>query len=193
VSTLGRVPAEYVYLPGGEDLLIGSRLDLGTLAPSIHRIVRALDPGLVVSVIPLEANLGFWRGLSTTLAGLGAALGGLALLLAAVGIYGVVSYSVSRRYHEIGIRMALGASMRNVLGTILGRTMRPVLIGAVLGIGAASFISRMLAGVLFGVSPADPLGIGGAALFVLGVALVAALIAARPAARAVPTTTLRYI
>src|SRR5690606_24115357 len=132
--------------------------DLGTLAPSIHRIVRALDPGLVVSVIPLEANLGFWRGLSTTLADLGAALGGLALLLAAVGIYGVVSYSVSRRYHEIGIRMALGASMRNVLGTILGRTMRPVLIGAVLGIGAASFISRMLAGVLFGVSPADPLG-----------------------------------
>jgi ABC-type antimicrobial peptide transport system permease subunit len=88
--------------------------------------------------------------------------------------------------------MALGASARDVLGAILRQSMRPVIIGAAIGIVGASAISRILSSVLFGVSPADPIGLGGAALLVLGVALAAGLIAARPAIHADPTTALRY-
>ena len=192
VTTLGEIDPYYVYVPGGEKLLVKSRSDFGATASSIHRIVRALDPTLVVRVLPLEANLGWLRGVSATVATLGAGLGVLALVLASVGIYGVVSYSVTRRYREIGIRMALGASARNVLGMILRQTMRPVVVGAVIGVAAASALSRLLSSVLFGVSPADPVGLGGAALLVLGVALAAGVMAARPATRADPTATLRY-
>ncbi|HEX6995247.1 MAG TPA: ABC transporter permease [Gammaproteobacteria bacterium] len=192
VSTLGRIPTDYVYLPGGEEVLIKSRLDIGALSAAVHGIVRSLDPGLVVRVLPLEANLGFWRGLSGTVTALGGALGALALVLASIGIYGVVSYAVTRRYREIGVRIVLGANARQVLATILRRTLPPVLIGAAVGFAGGNVMSGILAGVLFGVSPADPVGIGGAAAFVLVVAFAAAVLAARPAAYAEPTSALRY-
>ena len=112
-------------------------------------------------------------------------------VLAAVGIYGVVSYSVTQRYREIGIRMALGATARDVLGMVLRQTMRPVVVGAVIGVAAAIGMSRILTSVLFGVSPADPVGLGGGALLVLGVALAAGVMAARPVTRADPTAALR--
>jgi ABC-type lipoprotein release transport system permease subunit len=79
-----------------------------------------------------------------------------------------------------------------LLGMILRQTMRPVIVGAVIGVAAAVAVSRVLSRVLFGVSPADPMGLSGAALLVLGVALTAGIVAARPAIRADPTTTLRY-
>jgi predicted permease len=191
VSTLGRIESYFVYVPGGEELLIKSRVDVAATASSVLAIVRSLDPSLVIRVIPLEANLGFWRGLSGTVTTLGGGLGGLALVLAFVGIYGVVSYAVRKRYREIGIRIALGASARHVLGLLLRQTMRPVVVGGVIGFAVAIAVSRILSGVLFGVSPADPIGLGGAALFVLGVALAAGVIAARPAIRADPTVILR--
>ncbi len=122
---------------------------------------------------------------------LGGGLGVLALVLASVGIYGVVSYSVTQRYREIGIRLALGATARDVLGMVLRQTMRPVVVGAAIGVAAAIGMSRILTGVLFGVSPADPVGLGGGALLVLGVALAAGVIAARPVTRADPTAALR--
>ena len=150
-----------------------------------------LDPTFAVDVLPLEANLGWWRGLSRTMATLVAGLGVLALVLASVGIYGVVAYSVSRRYREIGIRMALGAESRTSLGMILRQTMRPVVVGAVIGFAAAAALSRILSSVLFGVSPADPIGLGGAALLVLGAALAAGILAARPATQSDPTVALR--
>ena len=87
--------------------------------------------------------------------------------------------------------MALGACARDVPGGILRQTMRPVVIGAVIGLAAAGALSRILSSVLFGVSPADPVGLGGAALLVLGVAIAAGMIAARPATRADPTAALR--
>ena len=128
-------------------------------------------------------------GTVTALAG---GLGVLALVLAAVGIYGVVSYAVTERYREIGVRLALGATARNVLALVLRQTMRPVVVGAVVGVAAASALSRILSSVLFGISPADPVGLGGAALLVLGVAFAAGLIAARPVTGADPTAALRY-
>jgi hypothetical protein len=193
VTALGRIDPYYVYQPGGASaLLVKGRLEFGQTSSGIRAAVREIDPALVVRVLPLEANLAWWRGISSTVTGLGGGLGIRALLLASVGIYGVVSYSVTGRYREIGVRMALGATARDVLGLVLRQTMRPVVVGAVIGIAAATAVSRTLSGVLFGVSPADPVGFGGATLLVLGVALAAGVMAARPATRADPTATLRY-
>jgi len=192
VMTIGHVPPYYVYFPGqGGLLFFKSRTDLGATMSSVRAAVRALDPGLVVDVLPLESTLGYWRGLSRTVTGIGAGLGILALLLAAVGIYGVVSYSVRKRYREIGIRIALGAGAGIVLRTVLRQTMRPVVIGAVIGAAGATAVSSILSSVLFGVSPADPIALGGGALLVLAVATGAGVIAARPATQADPTTVLR--
>ena len=193
VSVIGQVDPYYVYQPGGGAvLLVKSRIDFAATASSIRTIVRGLDPTLVTNVFPLEATLSWWRGISGIVTTLGAGLGALALVLAAVGIYGVVAYAVTRRYREIGIRMALGASVRSVLGMVLRRTLRPVAIGAVIGVVAAIAVSGILSSVLFGVSPADPVGLGGAALLVLAVALAAGVMAARPATRTNPTVTLRH-
>jgi predicted permease len=191
---LGEIDPYYVYMPlrAGGELLVKSRADFAATAAGIRAIVLARDPSLAFRVLPLEANIGWFRGVSGLVATLGAGLGGLALVLAAVGIYGVVSFSVTRRYRELGIRMALGARAHDLLGMILRQTMRPVIVGAVIGVAAAVAVSRVLSRVLFGVSPADPMGLSGAALLVLGVALTAGIVAARPAIRADPTTTLRY-
>jgi ABC-type antimicrobial peptide transport system permease subunit len=192
VSTLGAADPYYFYLPGGNSvLLFKSRTDLDATAAAIRAAGRDIDPGVVVRVFPLAANVAQQRAISRVVASLGGGLGLLALVLAAVGIYGVVSYAVTRRFREIGIRMALGASRRHLLHMILRHTFRPVVAGAAIGVAAAGATSRVLSGVLFGVSPTDPIGLGGAALFVLGIALVSAALAAMPAIGAAPTATLR--
>jgi predicted permease len=194
-TAIGNVDPYYVYAPwrDGQVLLIKSRADLATTASRVRTIVRSLAPDLpLVRVFPLDDNLAWWRGVSGTVTTLGASLGALALALASVGIYGVVSYAVSRRYREIGIRMALGATARSVLAMVLRRTMRPVIVGAAIGIAAAIALSGILSGVLFGVSPFDPLGLGGGALLVVAVALAAGVQAARHATRVDPIVALRY-
>jgi len=192
MTSLGQIDPYYVYQPGQGAILVKSRTGFGTTASGIRAAVRALDPRLPVQVLPLEANLAWWRAMSGTVSALGAGLGALALVLATVGVYGVVSYAVSRRYREIGIRMALGAGARTVLGLILRQTMRPVIIGAVIGIAAGAAMSRILSIVLFGVSPADLIGFGGSALLVVLVALAAGALAVRPAIRTDPTVVLRH-
>lgn len=198
IERIGEIPSTYVYLPPTASsqprlqLLAKSDVGFAATASSIRDIARELDPALVVRVAPLEANLDLWRsvaGLSSTLA---TALGALALILAAVGIYGVVAYSVGRRAREIGIRIALGASARGVIALMLKRTMRPVAIGAVIGLAAAVGVSQILSSVLFGVSPVDPLALAGALLVVAGVAFAAGALPARRAARVDPSTTLHY-
>jgi putative ABC transport system permease protein len=194
VSSLGRVDPYYVYLPrrSSEKLLVRSRLDFAATAAAIREVVRSLDPGLPAPLYPLEANLDRWRGISGLVTMLAGALGALALALAAVGIYGVVAYFVGRRFRELGIRLALGAHAASIYGLTLQRTMRPVAIGAVIGIAGAAAASGILSSVLFGVSPLDPLGLGGAALFVLGISLAAGAWAARRAAHVNPVVTLRH-
>jgi putative ABC transport system permease protein len=198
VTNVGEVAPYYLYLPSSPrsapllKLLVKSRTDFATTAAGIRAAVVGLDAGLAVRVSALEANLDYRRTLSGALTALALALGLLALALAAVGIYGVVAYFVGRRTREIGVRMALGAGTSDVLGLVLKRTMRPVVVGAAVGIAAAVSVSRVLSAVLFGVSPFDPIGIGQAALCVLGVALLAAVLPGRRAARTQPTTALRY-
>jgi predicted permease len=198
IERIGEVPSVYAYLPPTTNsqprlqLLAKSEVDFAATARSIRAMAAELDSALVVRVEPLEANLDLWRslaGLSSTLA---TALGSLALVLAAVGIYGVVAYAVGRRAREIGIRMALGASARSVVALMLNRTMRPVVIGALIGVGAAVGVSQILSSVLFGVSPVDPLALAGAVLVVAGVAFAAGTLPARRAAHVDPSTTLHY-
>jgi hypothetical protein len=198
VTVLGQVDPYYLYVPAQPQLafsfklLVKSRADFASTAAAIRAAAQRLDPALAVQVSPLEVNLEYWRNLSGTLTGLGAALGFLALTLGAVGIYGVVAHFVGLRTREIAIRVALGARPGSVLAMILRRTMRPVVIGAVVGLAGAVAVSRVLSSVLFGVSPLDPVGIGAAALFVLGVAFAAGLLPGRDAVRRHPSTALHY-
>jgi len=193
LGAIGRIDPYYLYLPGSAAgaLLVKGRGEVGTTVSEIRAAIRELDPTLLVTVIPLEATLGWLRGISGTVTALFGALGVVALMLASVGIYGVVSYAVAGRHREFGIRLALGATARTVLGMILRQTMRPVVIGAALGIAAAGVGSRLLSSVLFGVSPADPVGLGGATLLVIGVALMTGLMGAWPVTHTDPTATLR--
>jgi predicted permease len=195
---IGEIPSSYLYLPAVPlwqprlQLLVSGRTELAALEKGIRAAASDLDPALLVRIAPLEANLELWRKLGRLVSTLSTSLGALAIALAAVGIFGVVSYFVGQRLREIGIRITLGASASDVLALILQRTMRPVVVGAVIGVVSAAAVSRMLTRVLFGVSPVDPIGLGGASLFVMAVALAAGVLAARPAMRSDPLVALRH-
>jgi putative ABC transport system permease protein len=198
VSHVGETESSYLYLPAGPQperafqLLVRSKIELGSLTTSIAGVTRALDPSLLVRVNPLEANLEYWRTGSRMVASLSGALSLLALVLASLGVYGVVSYAVNRRRREVGIRMTLGATARDVQRLILQQTLRPVAAGMLIGTASAAAVSRVLEGVLFGVSPLDPLAFIGATLVLTVVAVAASLLPTRQALRVDPMTTLRY-
>jgi len=162
------------------------------LTSAVRSAVAEVEPNQAIHIaMTMEqrlANTTTSQRLNTFLLG---SFAGLALLLAVVGIYGVMSYVVTQRRHEIGVRMALGAQTSNVLRLVIGEGMTLVLIGVLLGLGGASALTRWLKTLLFGVSATDPLTFAGVALLLLLVALLACYLPARHATKVNPLSALR--
>jgi ABC-type antimicrobial peptide transport system permease subunit len=124
-------------------------------------------------------------------AGIAAAVGAIALLLAMIGVYGITAHSVAQRRREIGIRVALGALRRQVVAMTVRNALTSTAAGAVIGLAAAAGVAQLLTGLLYGIPPLDPVSFGGAALVLSTVALAASLLPARRAASVNPVETLR--
>ncbi|PYT80808.1 MAG: hypothetical protein DMG40_11110 [Acidobacteria bacterium] len=197
-TQLGQSDGLFFYLPAGPreqdslQLLVHSKGGDAATINGIRAAARALDPGLIVDVTKLADNLELWRTPSRIVAALSGALGALALLLAAIGVHGVVSYGVSRRIREIGIRMTLGADGRGVTSLVLRQALRPVAIGALVGVIACAAVSHVLSDVLYGIGSHDPIAFVGVPVFLLGVAFLASYLPARRAVRVDPIVALRY-
>jgi putative ABC transport system permease protein len=174
-------------------LVVRSAGDPAALTPAIRRLVQALDPNQPISQVrtldEIVALAEAGRRFPMLLLGLFAAL---ALLLAGIGIYGVMSYSITQRTHEIGIRMALGARSRDVVASTLAEAMRLAVIGVALGLAGSLALTRLVSGLLFGVGARDPLTLLTVSLLLLAIAMAAVLIPARRASRVDPIVTLRY-
>ncbi|HTG17111.1 MAG TPA: ABC transporter permease, partial [Blastocatellia bacterium] len=167
--------------------------DPKTLVAAVRESVQGIDSKLAALNIQtlserIDNSLGGQRSQATTLG----AFGVLALVLAAVGLYGVMAYSVAQRTREIGIRMALGAQRKHVLGLVLKQGATLVAAGVVVGLGAAFAATRLLASLLFGVSPVDPVAFAATSGLLLVVALLASYIPARRATKVDPLIALRY-
>ena len=162
------------------------------LAP-VRREVQAIEKNLPITDIrPMTELLGNSLYAARMGAGLLGVFGLLALLLAAVGLYGVMAYSVTRRTREIGIRMALGAQKSDVLRLVLYEGMALVGVGILLGLLGAFALTRLLASFLYGVSTTDPSTFISIAVFLAAVALLASFIPARRASKVDPMIALRY-
>jgi len=173
--------------------LVRTQSDPTRLTGAIRQAVQAVDPALPVSRMrSMEESVAeslASRRLIVTLLG---AFSGIALLMAVLGLYGVISYSVAQRTQELGIRMALGAQRSEVLTMVIGQGLRLAGAGAIVGLAASAAIGGMLRSQLFRVSPFDPLTLGGTAAVLIGAALLASYIPARRATRVDPVEALRH-
>jgi predicted permease len=184
-----------IYVPSQTGNLLVVRAE-GPAAPpvtTIRREILAVDKNLVIGeMYTFSQLLDQDLFLERLLAKLSSFFSLLALLLACIGLYGVMSYDVARRTHEIGIRMALGAQRRDVISLVLRETMLLVAIGVIIGLSAALGATRLIASLLYGLSPNDPLTIALAGLLLLAVAALAGYLPARRASRVDPMVALRH-
>jgi predicted permease len=176
----------------GADLFIRTPLSPETVATALAREVHTLDPGLALyEVITLQEQVDRSTSPQMVAVTLVGVLGGLALLLAAIGLYGVMSYAVSQSTRELGLRMALGADATNLLRLVLSRGLALTAGGVLLGSAAALALTRLLGNLLYKVSPRDPLAFGSALVVMAVTALAACFLPAWRATRTDPARALR--
>jgi predicted permease len=174
-------------------VFLHGHFEAATVAEEVRKQIQAVDPALPVTGPQtlseiVSASLAE-RRLSMEMV---AAFALTALLLAGIGIYGVISYLTNERRHEIGIRVALGAQRRNILRLVVGQGLGLAAAGAAVGLVGAVIVSRFMTGLLYGVKPSDPLTIAGVTLLLAAVALLACYIPARRAMRVDPMVALRH-
>jgi predicted permease len=197
---LRKIDESYVYLPLSQThkwtstLLARTEGDPTPLLPAIGQEVRRVDANLPVIGAPLYTMVSMDPYFVVSRIGgvLASIVGALGLLLACMGVYGMVSYSVAQRTREIGIRMALGASRIQVLQLVMSEGFRPILCGIAIGIVASAGVSRALSGVLFGLRPLDTVSFAGVSILLIAIALLATWLPARRATEVDPMVALRY-
>ena len=173
--------------------LVRTSKDPAALVPAIRRELRQVDPELpMASVATMEQLLGDSLARSRFTMSLLGVFAAVALALTAVGIYGVISYNVAQRTHEIGIRMALGAQRGNVLGLVLGQGARLMIAGVGLGVISALALTRLMSSLLYGVGATDPVTFAAVIFTLVAVAFLATYVPARYATRVSPIIALRY-
>jgi predicted lysophospholipase L1 biosynthesis ABC-type transport system permease subunit len=189
---LWTVPDTAGAIPRSLTIVARTTGDPAALTSAMRRVVRDLDRDLPLAQVRTLDEV-FDRSVSTprVVALLLGAFGGLALLLSAIGVYGVTSYSVARRSNEIGIRVALGARVRDVIRLIVWQGMRPAAVGVVLGIMLAFAGTRVMEKFLYGVRPTDPISLVAAPIILLLIGLGANWLPARRAASVDPVSALR--
>ena len=200
INHIHESPEPYMYFPFAQTsyggvLIVETTGDPRRWIPAVKREIRAVDKSALVVWLQTGANVirsepdVYAQRAATGLVG---SLSLLGMFLASVGLYGVVAYIAKLRTHEIGIRVALGAGRKDILGLVLRRGLKLVVIGALIGLGVAFATTRFMSSLLYGVSPADPTALFGSALLAGVVALVACYIPARRATKVHPMMALRH-
>ena len=199
VNQVGEDPTPMIYRPMQQEyapqagLIVRTKGEPGPLLATVRDQVQTLDKNMPIrntGTVQEQIVQGLWA--SRMGAALLSIFGGLALVLAMIGIYGVMSYSVAQRTQEIGIRMALGAQAGDVRRFVLWQGMVPALLGAGAGVVAAVALGQPIANLLYGIRPYDPLTVGFVSIVLVAVALVACYVPARSATRVDPLVALRY-
>lgn len=196
---LNAASSEEMYLPLAQNpwptttLIVRSDANLQPLVAAVRAKISELDSGLPVSgILSMEDVVAASVAQPRLVMQFAGVFAGLSLLLAAVGIYGVMAYSVTLRRQEMGIRVALGAAPRDILKLVMGQGMRLTLAGVVAGIVVSVMLTRLLTSLLFGVRAIDAGVFGGAALVLIGAAFLACYLPARRATRVDPMMALRF-
>jgi len=198
-NTLNAADVEEMYLPMAQvpwpntTLLVRSEANSQSLVAAVRAKIAEVDPNLpVTGISSMEEVVGASVAQPKLTMQFVGIFAGFALLLAAVGIYGLMAYSVTARKQEMGIRVALGARPADILRLVVGQGMRMTVIGVVVGVIVSLALTRLLASLLFGVRATDPLVFGAATVILAGAAFVACYIPARRATRVDPIVVLRY-
>jgi putative ABC transport system permease protein len=198
--SLAEPPSETVYMPFAQRpqdneaaVIVRTRQAPLAFVPDVRHAIQGMDPDLPLAGIGtmdqvLSASLADWRFHAILLG----AFGSLALLIAAIGIYGVISYYVTQRTHEIGMRMALGAKRGDVLKLVVGQGFKLALAGVGIGLVGAFALTRLLTNLLYGVKPTDPMTFANVSALLIAVSLTACYIPARRATKFDPMVALRY-
>jgi predicted permease len=161
------------------------------LIPAVKAAIAEINPTVTLDIVPLEQQLSESLALPRAIGALSGIFGGLAVVLAAIGLYGLMAYGVARRRNEIGVRIALGAGMPRIVRMVLGDVGRIVAIGVLIGLALSFSARKLVSGFLYGISANDPRTVIGSAALLGAIALVAAAIPAWRAASLDPVATLR--